>query len=86
VLGRSPNETFQVEITDEQVAQFRKLEELCSQLEWPSMRIYDLLIGPPPDPARWADCLDKATRRLEAKLIAWRQLNTKLDALRTLAA
>jgi hypothetical protein len=49
VLGRSPDETFQVEITDELVAQFRKLEELCSWLERPSVRICDMLLRPPPD-------------------------------------
>jgi hypothetical protein len=32
VLGHSPNETFWVEIMDELVAQFRKMEELCSRL------------------------------------------------------
>jgi hypothetical protein len=51
VLGRSPNETFRVEIVDELVAQFWKLEELCSQLEWPGVKICDLLLGPPPDQA-----------------------------------
>jgi hypothetical protein len=30
VLGRSPNETFWVEIMDELVAKFRRLEKLCS--------------------------------------------------------
>jgi hypothetical protein len=49
VLGHSSDETFRVEITNELVAQFRKLVVLCSQLEWPSMRIYDLLLGLPPD-------------------------------------
>jgi hypothetical protein len=51
VLGCSPNETFWVEIADELVAQFWKLEELWSRLEWPSVRIYDLLLGPPSDQA-----------------------------------
>jgi hypothetical protein len=60
VLGRSPNETFRVEIVDELVAQFQKLEELCSWLERPGVRICDLLLGPSPDQARWADRLDEA--------------------------
>jgi hypothetical protein len=47
VLGRSPNETFRVEDTDELVAKFRTLEELCSWILCPGMRIYDLLLGPP---------------------------------------
>jgi hypothetical protein len=40
LLGRSPDETFWVEVMD-------KLEELYSQLEHPGTRIYDLLLGPP---------------------------------------
>jgi hypothetical protein len=47
VLGRSPNETFRVEDTDELVAKFWTLEELCSWILCPGMRIYDLLLGPP---------------------------------------
>jgi hypothetical protein len=33
-LGRSPNETFWVEVVDELVAEFWKLEEWCSWPEW----------------------------------------------------
>jgi hypothetical protein len=33
VLGHSPNESFLVEIVDELVAQFCKLDELCSRHE-----------------------------------------------------
>jgi hypothetical protein len=46
VLGCSPDETFRVEIVDEMVAQFQKLEELCSRLERPDVRICDLLGRP----------------------------------------
>jgi hypothetical protein len=44
VLGHSPNVTFWVEIADEVVTQFWKLEELCSRLEWPGTWICDLLL------------------------------------------
>jgi hypothetical protein len=47
VLGRSHDETFPVEVVDELVAEFQKLEELCSRLEWPSASFCDLLLGPP---------------------------------------
>jgi hypothetical protein len=70
MLGCSPDETFQVEITDELVTQFRKLEELCSWLEWPGAKICELLLRPPPDQARVADHLDEAAIRLEVELIA----------------
>jgi hypothetical protein len=86
VLGRSPDETFRVELMDKVVAQFRKLEELCSQLEQPSASICDLLLGPPPDQARWADRLDEAIRRLEVELTTRWQVDAKLEALQTLAA
>jgi hypothetical protein len=46
MLGCSPDETFRVEVVDEMVAEFWKPEERCSRLEWPGMRICDLLLGP----------------------------------------
>jgi hypothetical protein len=52
VLGCSLDETFWVEIMDELVAQFQKLEELCSRLEQPDARICDLLLELPPNQAR----------------------------------
>jgi hypothetical protein len=82
-LGRSPDETFQVEVVDELVAEFRKLEERRSRFEWPGMRIYDLLLGPPSGQARLADHLDKAARQLGAELDAWREADVELEALRT---
>jgi hypothetical protein len=60
-LGRSPNEIFYVEVVGELVAEFLRLEEWCSRLEWPPTRICDLLLGPPPSRARLADHLDEAT-------------------------
>jgi hypothetical protein len=86
VLGRTPNETFRLEIVDELVAQFWKLEELCSRLERPGAKIYDLLLRLPLDQARWANRLDEAAGRLEAELTAQRQVNTELEALWTLVA
>jgi hypothetical protein len=72
VLWHSLNETFWVEIADELVANFQRLEELCSWLERPSVRIYDLLLRPSLDQARWADHLDEAAIRLEVELATWR--------------
>jgi hypothetical protein len=51
VLGQLPNESSRVEVMNELVAKFRRQEELCSWLEGPSMRICDLLLGPPPSQA-----------------------------------
>jgi hypothetical protein len=51
VLGRPPDETVWVEIMDELVAQFQKLEDQYSWLELPDARICDLLLRPPPDDA-----------------------------------
>jgi hypothetical protein len=70
VLGRLPDETFWVEITEELVAQYQRLEELCSRLERPGARIYDLLLGLPLNQAQWVDRLDEAARLLEAELTA----------------
>jgi hypothetical protein len=46
------------------------------------MRIYDLLLGPPPSQARWADHLVVAARRLEVELAAQRQVDAELETLR----
>jgi hypothetical protein len=46
-LGRSPNEAFRVEVVDEVVAEFWKLEELRSCLERPGTRVYNFILGPP---------------------------------------
>jgi hypothetical protein len=59
-LGRSPNETFQVEVVDELLAEFWRQEERRSCLERPSMRVCDMLLGPPSDQARLADRLEEA--------------------------
>jgi hypothetical protein len=50
-LGRSLDETFLVEVVDELVAKFQKIEEWCSRLEMPGVRICDLLLGLPPGQA-----------------------------------
>jgi hypothetical protein len=57
VFGRSPGEATHVEVMNELTAKFQKLEELCSWLEGPSMRICSLLLEPPPGQACWADHL-----------------------------
>jgi hypothetical protein len=59
-LGRSPNETFQVEVVDELLAEFWRQEERRSCLERPSTRVCDMLLGPPSDQARLADRLEEA--------------------------
>jgi hypothetical protein len=84
-LVRSPNETFQVEVVDELVAKFQKLDERRSWYEQPSMRIYDLLIGPPSSWSRLAGRLDKAIEQLGVELATWREVNAELEALRALA-
>jgi hypothetical protein len=68
VLGRSPNETFRVEVMDELVAEFWRLEWLRSRLEHPFTRICDLLLGPPLSQARWADRPGEAIEHIEAVL------------------
>jgi hypothetical protein len=68
VLGRSPGETSRVEVENELVAKFQRLEELCSWLEGHGARICGLLVGPPASQDRWVDRLDKAAGRLEAKM------------------
>jgi hypothetical protein len=54
-LGCSPNETFQVEVVDELIAEFQKQEEWRSRLERPGARAYDLIMAPPSGRGRLAD-------------------------------
>jgi hypothetical protein len=81
-----PNETFQVEVVDELVAEFQKEEEWRSRLERPGMRIYDLPIGPPSGRARLANRLDDAIGHLGVKQVARWEVDAELDALRTSTA
>jgi hypothetical protein len=46
-LECSPDKTFRVEVVDELILEFLKLEERCSRLERPGARNYDMLLGPP---------------------------------------
>jgi hypothetical protein len=46
-LGRLPDETFWAVVVDELVTEFWKLEEWCSRLEQPGVRICDLLLRSP---------------------------------------
>jgi hypothetical protein len=47
VLERSPTEALQVEVVDELVDKFEKQEERRSRLEKTSVRVCDLILGPP---------------------------------------
>jgi hypothetical protein len=47
-------------------AKFQKIEEWLSRLERPSVRICDLLLGPPFGQAQLSDCLDEAIGQLRA--------------------
>jgi hypothetical protein len=51
---------------NELVAKFQRLEEPCSRLEHPGIRICDLLLGPPLGQGRWVDHLGEAVRCLGA--------------------
>jgi hypothetical protein len=84
-LGRSPNETFWVEVLGKLVAKFRKQEEWCLCLERPQMRVCDLLLGPPFDRAWLADQLEEAVGQLGVEQAAWQEVDTELEAQRTLA-
>jgi hypothetical protein len=81
VLEHLPDETFWVEVLDELIAKFQRLEERCSWLEQPGTRIYNLLLGPPLSQARLADLLDEATRQLGSELAAWWEADAELEAL-----
>jgi hypothetical protein len=81
VLGHSLDKTFQVEVVDELVVVFQRLDKLFLRLEHPGMRICALLLGPPLSQARWANRLDEVDGRLEAELGARREVDAELEAL-----
>jgi hypothetical protein len=83
MLGRSPDETSRVEVMNELAAKFWRLEDLCSRLEGPDMRICSLLLMPPPGQARWVDYLEEVAGRLEMTLAERHQTDTELEALQT---
>jgi hypothetical protein len=62
VLGCSPSDTFHVEVVGELATEFQKMEDRCSRLEQPAVRIYDLLLGPPTSRAQLVGHLDEAAR------------------------
>jgi hypothetical protein len=80
VLGLLPNETSWVDVMNELVSIFQRREELFSWLEGSAVRIYELLLGPPPSQARWADHLAEAAERLEAELTTRRLVDVELGA------
>jgi hypothetical protein len=59
------------------------MEDRCSWLERPIMRICDLLLGLPPS---LADHLDEAAELLGVELAIWREADAKLEALWSSAA
>jgi hypothetical protein len=85
-LWCSLDETFQVEVVDVLVTEFRELEEQRSRLERPGVWIYDLLLGPPSGRARLIDHLDEDAGQLGAELAARREADFELEALWTSVA
>jgi hypothetical protein len=85
MLGHSPSDTFCVEVLGELAAEFQKMEDRCSRLEWPVMRICDLLLRPPIGRARLVDRLDEATGQLRVELDTRWEAAAELEALRTSA-
>jgi hypothetical protein len=84
VLEPSPDETSQVEVMNELTTKFWRLNELCSWLEGPGVRICSLLLGPQSSQALWVDRLEEAVRRLEAELSRWCRVYDELEALRAI--
>jgi hypothetical protein len=85
VLGRSPSDTFHIEVVSELSVEFKRMEDQHSWLEWPATRICDLLLGPPPGRVQLVDHPDEAARQLRVELVARWEADAELEALRTLA-
>jgi hypothetical protein len=86
VLGRSPSNNARAEVVGELVIEFQKVEELRSKLQWPTARMCNLLLRPPPGRAWLADRLDEAEWQLRVELVARWEAKAELEALWSLAA
>jgi hypothetical protein len=86
VLRRLPDQTFRVLAVDEVLAEFRKLEDRRSWLEWPGVRIHDPLLGLPSNWAQLVNRLDEAAGQLGAELAARQEVDAELEALWTSTA
>jgi hypothetical protein len=62
------------------------MEDQRSRLEWPTMRICDLLLGPPSGRARLVNHMDEATEQLRLELATWWEADAWLEARRTSVA
>jgi hypothetical protein len=85
VFGCLRTEELQVEVADELVSEFRKLEEWQSRFEKPDVRVCNLILGSPFGQARLVNHLEEATIRLGAEDAARREADAELEALRTSA-
>jgi hypothetical protein len=47
VLWHSPNNVARAELVGELVVELHRVEGRRSKFEWPTAKIYDLLLGPP---------------------------------------
>jgi hypothetical protein len=57
------------------------LEELCSRLKGPGMRIYSLLLASPSGQVRWPDRLEEVVGQLEATLAGRHQVDAELEVI-----
>jgi hypothetical protein len=85
-LGRSPSNTFHVEVMHELATEFQKMEDRRSWLERPTVTICVLLLGPWTGQARLADHLDEDAGQLRVELAIGWEADAELEALRTSVA
>jgi hypothetical protein len=85
VLGHSPGDTFRVDVMDKLAAELQKMEDQRSRLEWPTMRVSNLLLGPLLGRARLVDHLDEAAGQLRVELATRWEVDAELEALWTSA-
>jgi hypothetical protein len=71
VFGCSPTEALRVEVEDELVAKFWKLEKEQLRLERPGARVCDLILGLPSGQARLADVEPEALLSSAARSETW---------------
>jgi hypothetical protein len=81
----SPRNTARVEVVNELVAEFQKVETCHSKIEWPTAWIGDLFLGPPPSRAWLANHLDEVVARLKVEHATRWKVEAELEDLRSSA-
>jgi hypothetical protein len=85
-LGRSPTESFQVDVVGDMLAKFQEQEERCLCLENSGMRVCDLILGSSDDQVWPTNHMEEAIGRFLVMQEEQREAIIELEALQSSTA